>query len=291
MVTKGELRKKCKAAGLSQTGNCSDLEGRLKSHKNRGKPEVDKDLTCDAILLTKAMIGNENSMKRSASQAFKDTLDEKNMEVCNVMGELYVGNPAGLGLAGVPQRLHILEAQIAALTQSNAALVRNNSTLTDYVSILRLAGPDYKRVRNRFLTVYKRDGLKEVLTPSDKQVIQRGNVTAHSGDAAIHALLYDGIEGRQNTYLFKALYGLHPSDVKYITHDKTIELLNLHACIKAGDNQVGRDEFYRKFLVFIEAYQRSDPSVNYLAEGLANETCVAYRSILQCRECEGLSAG
>ena len=132
------------------------------------------------------------------------------MEVREVMGELYVGNPAGLGLAGVPQHLHMLETQVTALTQSN-------TELTDYVSILWLAGPDYKRVRNRLLTIYKRDKLKETLTPWEKQIIERGNVTAYSGDAAIDALLYDGIEGRRDTYVFEALYGLHPSDAKHIS--------------------------------------------------------------------------
>ena len=185
------------------------MEIRLKAHKE-SLPEVKKGPTCDAILLAKAMIGDEDDMKKSASDALKSTLDTEELEVRGVMGELFVGNTAGLGLAGVPQRLRILEAQVAALTQ-------NNTVLNNYVSILRLAGPDYKRVRNRFLMVYKRDGLNETLTPSEKNVIQQGNVTAHSGDVAIDALLYDGIEGRRDVYVFQALYGLHPTDAKYIS--------------------------------------------------------------------------
>ena len=220
MVTKKELQKRCKAAGISQNGNCTQMELRLKAYKERGKglPKVEKGPTCDAILLAKAMIGTtENDMKQNASDALKSTLDDEEMEVRNVRGELFAGNAAGLGLAGVPQRVHLLETQVAALIESNAALTQSNTVLTDYVSILRLAGPDYKRVRNRFLTVYKRDGLKETLTPSDVDVIQQGNVTAHSGDVTIDALLYDGTEGRRDSYVFQALYGLHPTEAKLIS--------------------------------------------------------------------------
>lgn len=38
------------------------------------------------------------------------------------------------------------------------------------------------------------------------------------------------------------------------------------------------------------AYNRSDPLVNYLAEGPTNnKTCAAYWSLLECEECKGLS--
>ena len=84
---------------------------RLRAHKEHGKslPKIEKGPTCDAILLAKAMIGAEDDMKQRASDVLKSTLDDEEMEVRNVRGELFVGDPAGLGLAGVPQRLHILD--------------------------------------------------------------------------------------------------------------------------------------------------------------------------------------
>ncbi|CUS06693.1 unnamed protein product [Tuber aestivum] len=122
--------------------------------------------------------------------------------------------------------------------------------------------------------------MKETLKPWDWNFIQEGNVVAHSGDAAIDAMLYDGAGGRQDWYVFEELYGLHPSAVQKITHKETIEILNRHATVKAND-QPGADEFYRRFAVFVAAFRREDPWCNYLQYGHLNPTCAAYWSLLE----------
>ncbi|RPA91705.1 hypothetical protein L873DRAFT_1712766 [Choiromyces venosus 120613-1] len=269
-----ELQKQCKDAGLDPTGKVPD------------SPENQEDPTCDAILVTQSMIGSVDDMKRDAHDAFKQTLEVEGLEVREVMGELYVGNPQGLGLAGLPDRIRILEAKIAGHEAKITGHEAKIAELTDYVSMLRHAGPDYKRVRNRYLTVFKRDKLKETLKQSDRNIIEHGNVTAHSGDAAIDALLYDGTEGRQDPYVFEALYGLHPSDVKKISYKETIEILNLHANVIAHRDKTGTEEFYKRFAVFIQALKRSDPGVNYLGGGITDATCAAYWSLLECQKYE-----
>ncbi|KAG0633212.1 hypothetical protein HOY80DRAFT_1107420 [Tuber brumale] len=249
-------------------------------------PEDQEDPTCDAILVTQSMVGDVDNMRRDAHDALKQTLEVEGHEVHEVIGELYVGNPQGLGLAGLPDRILILEEKDAQKTAEIAELNAKTTELTNYVSILRHAGPDYKRVRKRYLAVFKRDKLNEILTQSDRNIIEEGNVTAHSGDAAIDALLYDGVEGLQDSYVFEALYGLHPSDVKKITHKETIEILNLHAKVKAHRDKTGTDEFYKRFTVFVQAFKRSDPVINYLNEGFTNATCTAYWSLRECQKYE-----
>ncbi|PWW80017.1 hypothetical protein C7212DRAFT_341178 [Tuber magnatum] len=290
-----DLQKQCKDIGLDHTGKVSELVQRLKDHRNGGRssPEDQEDLTYDAILVTQSMTGSANDMKRCAHDAFKQTPEVEELDVHEVMGELYVGNLQGLGLAGLPERIRILEERIRILEERIRILKENDTTqeakiaeLNDYVSILRHGGQDYKRVRNRALTVFKRDKLRETLMQSDRDIIEAGNVTAHSGDAAIDAMLYDGVGGREDSYVFEALYGLHPTDVMKITHKETIEILNLHAGVKAHKYETGTDEFYRRFAVFIHAFKRSDPRVNYLNEGVMNATCAAYWSLRECEKYE-----
>ncbi|RPA92488.1 hypothetical protein L873DRAFT_1794242 [Choiromyces venosus 120613-1] len=95
-----------------------------------------------------------------------------------------------------------------------------------------------------------------------------------------------GTEGRQDPYVFEALYGLHPSDVKKISHKETIEILNLHANVIAHRDKTGTEEFYKRFAVFIQALKRSDPGVNYLGGGITDATCAAYWSLLECQKYE-----
>ncbi|PWW75789.1 hypothetical protein C7212DRAFT_324280, partial [Tuber magnatum] len=283
-----DLQKQCKDVGLDQTGKVPELVQRLKDYWNRGKSssEDQEDPSCDAILVTQSMTGSVDDMKRYAHEACKQTLGVKGLDVCEVMGESYVGNRQGFGLAGLPERIRILKEQHFLVALDNTENKAKIAELNDYVSIMRLAGADYKRVRNRTLTIFKREKLRETLLQLDQDIIEGGNVTAHSGDAAIDALLYNGVGGREDSYVFEALYGLHPFDVMKITHKETIEILNLHAGVAAHKYKTGTDEFYRRFAIFIQAFKRLDPRVNYLNEGFMNATCAAYWSLRECQKYE-----
>jgi len=57
------------------------------------------DTTCDAILVTRSEIGGEEEIKRDAKDALKQALQEKELHVKDVRGELFVGNRRGLNLA------------------------------------------------------------------------------------------------------------------------------------------------------------------------------------------------
>ncbi|RPA94596.1 hypothetical protein L873DRAFT_1814133 [Choiromyces venosus 120613-1] len=199
-----------------------------------------------------------------------------------VMGEFYVGNPRGLGLAGVNVEIASLKGKVNSLEGEVKDLKGEVNELRDHVSTLRLAGQEYRRVRNRFISTFKRDKLDGV-TQSDIDIIREGNITAHGGDAVVDALLYEGVEGRHDTYVFKELYGMHPSDVKKITHKETLDILNLHAGVRVDNDKTGTDEFYDKFAEFIKAFEWSDPNVNYLIAESTNATRAAYWSLLKCQ--------
>jgi len=51
---------------------------------------------------------------------------------------------------------------------------------------------------------------------SDHDLITQVNFTVHGGDAAVDSLLDDGVDGRENAWVFEKLYGIHPSHVKKI---------------------------------------------------------------------------
>ncbi|RPA88903.1 hypothetical protein L873DRAFT_1796418 [Choiromyces venosus 120613-1] len=185
-------------------GKVSELVQRQKDHWNHTKrsAEDQEDPTCNAILITKSMIGSVDAMKTNTNDGFKQTLEVEGLEVCQVMGNLYVGSTQGLGLTCICKRICILKKKICLLAKENVGnkvMISGHEDkigqLTDYVSMLRPAGPDYNSIQNRFLTVFKWDKLKKTLKQSDRNISEERNVTAHLGDGAINALPYGGTEG------------------------------------------------------------------------------------------------
>jgi len=67
---------------------------------------------CDAFLITKSMIAaSVDEIKQNAKHAFEHTIKEEGLELRRERGELYMGNLHGLGLAGLLERMPILEEQ------------------------------------------------------------------------------------------------------------------------------------------------------------------------------------
>ncbi|RPA92053.1 hypothetical protein L873DRAFT_1794520 [Choiromyces venosus 120613-1] len=107
---------------------------------------------------------------------------------------------------------------------------------------------------------------------------------AHEGDAAVDALLYEGLNGRRDTFAFKELYGLHPADVVKITHKETINILSIHAGVRADSHKTGTNEFYRRFAEFVHLFEGSDYDESYLTAGSqCADVARAYWSLLDCQ--------
>jgi len=212
-----DLRKKCKTVGLDDTGNRQDLVDRLQ--------EYEKPSLCDALLVTKSIIAaTEEDTKANAKEAFEEAINGADLEVRRERGEIYVGNSHGLSLAGLPERMRILEEQHAAMAAREAskdvevASLRGQvAELNVSVATLKLAALDYRRVRGRFVSVFKRDVLN-VKTAWDQLIIDGGNVSAHHGDTVIDALLYEfnSVGSRTDFFVFQRLYGMHPQEVMRI---------------------------------------------------------------------------
>jgi hypothetical protein len=81
---------------------------------------------------------------------------------------------------------------------------------------LKLSLAEYRKVRSRFISTFKRDKLLRT-DPSDIKIIQDGNVTAHGGDTVVDAMLYEGVGGRHDSSAFKKLYEIHPAIVPTIS--------------------------------------------------------------------------
>ncbi|KAG0125931.1 hypothetical protein HOY82DRAFT_124779 [Tuber indicum] len=286
-----ELKKQCKEAGLDQTGKIPELLQRLKEYRrHRESSTGNLGVLGDTVLLTQSRMGTVEVMMRDERHAFEKAINVEEFETPVVVGKVYVGNPRGLGLASLPERLRILEEEsiridemIAAQETEIAAQEARVAELSDYVSLLRQAGPDCQRVRHSLLAAFKRDKLQDPLTAKDREIIEEGNFTEHCVDAAIDAWLYDGPDRRYDTYVFEAIYGLHPSDVRKISCKQTIDLLNLHGQVISHKDKTGTPEFYKWFKVFIKEFKRLDPGVNYLDEGPTNAACAAYWSVWNCQ--------
>ncbi|KAF8249396.1 hypothetical protein K440DRAFT_622050 [Wilcoxina mikolae CBS 423.85] len=177
----------------------------------------DDSTTCDAILVARSDLGEEDTMKADAKDAFEQALyeDELHVEV-GVTGEMVVGNRRGLNLA---TRLCALEYKVASQDSEIASLKEDIKivSLEDRVSSLTSSLDAYKLLRNQFISTFKRDKLRNA-TEADRKIIAEGNGWAHGGDAVVDAQLYQGMGGRRDTKAFEELYGMSPGEVQMIAN-------------------------------------------------------------------------
>ncbi|KAG0132921.1 hypothetical protein HOY82DRAFT_669246 [Tuber indicum] len=252
-----ELRKRCKAAGLSAKGSMAQLINRLGELEGvvpclESSASSGDDPTCVAILVTQTKIScEEEKIKIDAKDALGQALEDDDLEVEEVWGTAYVGNRRGLDLAPLRERFHMMEQRIAF----HEARINH---LDDRVTTLSLP-----------------------FRSTDK-FAQAGNVTAHGGDVITDALLYKGVGGRSDSKTFIELYGITPSDAQKIQHKETIEALNTHARVRADNHKKGSPEYYRRFQVFIDFFQKTECDTDYLRAVPPTTVTKAYGDLLNC---------
>ncbi|CUS11649.1 unnamed protein product, partial [Tuber aestivum] len=292
-----DLRKQCKAAGLQTKGNKAQLTKRLEewSESRESSAESADHPKCDAILGAVAKVSSDVQTIMDAKVSLGQALEKGQLEVERVHGVAIVGNRRGLDLGDLKLRVSITEHLIASqndriASQSDriSSLEKELGVVNDRLSTLTLALREYRQVRERFISTYRRDKLHDA-TARDFKIIQEGNVVAHGGDAAADALLHDGPDRRTDTMVYRRLYGMHPSDVRLIRHKQTLDILSIHAGVVADDKKTGTEEFYEKFKVFIERFDNSNHNVNYLNVEPGTDVTSAYWQLLHCQIYKNIS--
>jgi hypothetical protein len=236
-------------------------------------------------------------MKRDAKDALGQALQEEELHVEDVRGELFVGNRRDLSLAGLPERVRVLEQEITSQKIEIASQKIKSASLEDRVSDLTSSLEAYKLLRNRFISTFKRDKLASA-TEADTRFIAAGNTWAHGGDAVVDALLYTGTGGRRDFTAFEKLYGFRPETVQRISeffaifkiarltrsgHQPTIDVMNTHAAVIASNHKTGSDKFYTLFAEFVKLFKESGDGLEegYL-DGNPTDVTRAYWAFVNC---------
>lgn len=115
-------------------------------------------------------------------------------------------------VASLESTIASLEDTVASLQRKAALQEKKITFLEDCVSHLALSSEAHKRLRNRFISTFKRDKLLKE-TWEDHKMIEEGNRCAHGGDVVADAKLYKGTVRRGDECDFELLYGLPPSVV------------------------------------------------------------------------------
>jgi len=116
------------------------------------------------------------------------------------------------------EQITSIQAKITSLNETNISL---DATLSSHEARIRtlISGNEaYRNIRNRFISTFKRDLLHKE-SDEDEAIITGGNHNAHGGDVEVDATLYNMPEGgRNDSEVFKKLYGLLPETVlQYIS--------------------------------------------------------------------------
>ncbi|KAA8910106.1 hypothetical protein FN846DRAFT_759769, partial [Sphaerosporella brunnea] len=154
-------------------------------------------------LATRSELGNDEEIKEDAEGALEQALNEEELHVEEVSGELVAGNRRGLNLAGLSKRVKELETKDALQDLKGGSLEDRVGSLTSSLSA-------YKLQRNRFISTYKRGKLGSA-TAKDGKIIGAGNASVHGGDA-IDAMLYSSTDkdGRRDVDAYEQLYEMDP---------------------------------------------------------------------------------
>ncbi|CUS07970.1 unnamed protein product [Tuber aestivum] len=291
MPSEKELQDECKAAGINCEGKVADLIQRLQDYRNQelSSSPSHANLRKEEMLVTQSTVGDAEIMEREVQAGSKIPRDKNTQDLPMVGGDILGGHSRSQGLAGLAERIRILEARsvlkdqrLSMLKERDLMLDQEISLLQDTVSTLKLAGEAYRQVRQRFVSTFIRDKLG-CAKQSDHDLINEVHGLAHGGDAVVDALLYEGIGAREDTYAFEDLYGIHPSDIKRIWDPETIEILNLHATVRASKEKTGTDQFYKKFAEFIRELKWSSFNSNYLLADPTDRVHIAYLSLRKCQ--------
>ncbi|KAA8908829.1 hypothetical protein FN846DRAFT_944352 [Sphaerosporella brunnea] len=228
-------------------------------------------------------------MKQDAKDALGQALQEEELHVEDVRGELFVGNRRGLSFANykvdqadLRARVDAQDKKIASQDIKIASLDIKIASLEDRVSSLTRSLDAYKLLRSCFISTFKRDKLANA-TEADRRIIAEGNGWAHGGDAVVDALLYTGTGGRRDFKAFEKLYGLPPHIVQSIEHKETINVLNTHAGVVASEYKTGSDKFYKLFAEFVNLFKESGEGYEegYL-NGNPTDVTHAYWAFVNC---------
>ena len=125
-------------------------------------------------------------------------------------GRSTYGNQSGRELL---EDRHDMKERMKRLEDKPTGLQNENADFRHRIGNLELASEGYRKIRNRFINVYRRDVLGYV-THQEYQQISDGNNAAHGGDAIADASLYTSRERYDEDVLIE-LYGLSANQISY----------------------------------------------------------------------------
>jgi len=176
----------------------------------------------DAILVARSPIRTMESLVHDARKTLTDAVkvDELHIKKVEDSDEMLVGNFHGLDLANLSHRL---DTEVVALKENMVKMTKEKAKLDitvrsqeerlrsqeERLRYLLRSDDCYKEVRNRYLSMFKRDSLK-THTTTDQEIINSSNLTTHWGDAVVDASLYTEPNGRTDIEVFRSLYGILP---------------------------------------------------------------------------------
>lgn len=154
--------------------------------------------------------GRREEIKSSRSMALASAASQDNLSVDMLGDKFIVGNSGGLSLLQEVRRLRqqqqSTEAEVQDLKQWKTTSMQKISDLEWQSEDLGKSSVGYQKLRSRFISVYKRDTLKEE-DALDLEIIRTGNILAHEPDVIADAVLYED-DLRRDEDTFVQLYGL-----------------------------------------------------------------------------------
>ena len=212
------MREECKALGLSTGGNKAQISQRLKAHIAQASTDGCTRPGCEhvnSIIVKPIEYQDDDGMVTEARVALRTASENDEIQPESIRGSIFVGNQEGPWFAEQYSKTEAIEQELLALKESFRAAEEKRDVerdnLMNLVEMLQQGNTTLMEMRNRFLSVFKRDKTTSQLDTLDRGWISSGNVIAHAGSSKFDSTLYN--KGRQDIGVYKQLYGLHPAIV------------------------------------------------------------------------------
>ncbi|KAJ9301283.1 hypothetical protein DTO271G3_1418 [Paecilomyces variotii] len=221
------LRRECRGLGLSAKGSKSTLLKRIHEVKSRIVTSQSDEFV-DAMVAALVEPDNDAGMITRRKAALQSSIDDDPLYTDNVRGKHFVGNRNAMRFAnarqegeGLADKVQRLDEELKKLRQDHDDLRDSIAEHREVITHVEDIALDFRYIRNRFLSVYKRDKMDQenslnALTWSDKYWVKEGNQAAHGGHCKRDAELYYDVDRRSDSHVYAELYGFHPAVVRTI---------------------------------------------------------------------------
>ena len=176
-------------AGESQRDLAKPIRAQLAATATACAEPDDAD-PCDSVVAAQVEYDGEDEMRAEAAVTLQTEVEGELLVDTSSDRKVAMGKRRGLNISTemleLRSEISELESGVGGLKNFRKETISRIASMESQIQSLSKSLPQYRHVRARFISTYKRDVLKNA-TDADIEIIRSGDMWAHGGDAFMDA--------------------------------------------------------------------------------------------------------